>query len=118
MRVEFKETEFGPSLVITYNDYIKALKDGEELNSLGAAVDAYINMLCLDYSFDFDEYRRVTAFLKKGAIIYYHPLILEYPDRRELLVTVIQDNEILPIRKQLSSGSVFTCIHTTIKAKK
>ena len=116
MKVEFKETDqFGLSLVITYGEYIKALKNDNELNSLGVAIDSYKNLFDLNYEFSFREYERVAKFLKKDSIVYYHSLILDSPSRRELLISAIQDNEIIHIRKQLSKGEVFTCIYSTIK---
>ncbi|HMM00475.1 MAG TPA: hypothetical protein PKC96_03950 [Bacilli bacterium] len=118
MKVEFKESEhFGLSLVITYIEYMKALKNDDELNSLRLAIDSYKNLLKLNYDFDLREYQRVTKFLKKDSIVYYHPLILEYPSRRELLITAIQDNEIKPIRKQSTRGEVFTPFYSVISDK-
>lgn len=118
MKVEFKEIEqFGLSLVITYIEYMKALKNDNELNSLNIAIDSYKNLLDLNYDFNLRDYQRVTRFLKKDSIVYYHPLFLEYPTRRELLITAIQDNDIIPIRKQLSTGEVFTSISSTIKVR-
>lgn len=119
MKVEFKESEhFGLSLVITYIEYIKAMKNDNELNSLVVAIDSYKNLLNLNYDFDLREYQRVIKFLKKDSIIYYHPLILEYPSRREMLITAIQDNEIIPIRKQSIRGEVITSFYSIISDKK
>jgi len=56
MKVEFKESEhFGLSLVITYIEYIKAMKNDNELNSLVIAIDSYKNLLNLNYDFDLRE---------------------------------------------------------------
>jgi hypothetical protein len=118
MKVEFKETEqFGLSLAISYSEYMKALNNDNELNSLNIAIDSYKNLLDLNYDYNLRDYKRVTRFLKKDSIVYYHPLFLEYPTRRELLITAIQDNEVIPIRKQLSKGEVYTCIPSTIKVQ-
>lgn len=116
MKVEFKEVEhFGSSLVITYIEYIKALNNDDEFMSLRVAIDSYKNLLELNYEFNFREYQQISKFLKNDSIVYYHPLYNERYSRKELLITAIHNNEIIPIRKQSSSGKVFTRISPTIR---
>jgi hypothetical protein len=110
MKVELKDTSFGPSLVMSYAEFLKANRNEQEFISLCTAVDAYLQQMDLNYKFDKDEYNRILRFLEEGANVIFHSLYLQYPERHECLISVIQHNELIHIRKQLNRGDVFTCV--------
>lgn len=71
MKVEYSSYGDMPSLIIKGTDFTKALKDGEELNLLGIAVDGFCAKFNVVSHFDERVNDAVKLWLvKSGSVIY------------------------------------------------
>ena len=109
MKVEFKDTNFGPSLVVEISEFIKAKTKPDELGSLGGAVDSYVLQQGLDYSFSEKEYNSILSFVSsKTGNVHFYRADFQYPERHECFISIIQGNEVIDVRYEENSGNVTT----------